>query len=191
MRSAENEHGDHLRRALAGDQAGDLASVGQEADVAGSFQQLEPCARDRRRQRLLLRGGHDRVARTGQHQRRHVNPPEPVRNVERLQQARRRAITLWSVSQQRSTTNSASGSASGLPAWSRLKNWLTNRLSFGNGNRSRRAGRSSSRSSPEPGLGPEHDQAAELCGCPAASSSATAPPNETPRPSAAPGGAGR
>ena len=47
--------------------------------------------------------------------------------------ARRWAITLWSVSQIRSMTKSARGPGSGFTPCSRLKNWLTKRVVRGQG----------------------------------------------------------
>ena len=71
--------------------------------------------------------------------------PETVGDVERFEHASRRAITLWSVSQHALDHELGDGPGSGLPPWRRLKNWLTNGLSLGSGNRSRTRRRSSRR----------------------------------------------
>src|SRR5271165_6455122 len=104
---------------MAPDLADNLARMGQEADVPGAFDDFEPGARNRLSKQLLPGHRHDRILGRSKHQGRNIDLPEPVGNVKVSIWARRRAMTLWSVSQIRSTTKSARGPGSGLAPCSR------------------------------------------------------------------------
>ncbi len=71
---------------MPGSGEGEVAAVGQKADVPCPVKRFEARAGDQTRQRLLLGRRDDHVARAGHDQRRRVDPPESFRNVVRLQQ---------------------------------------------------------------------------------------------------------
>ena len=63
---------------MAPDLADNLARMGQEADVPGAFDDLEPGARNRLGKQLLPGRRHDRVLGRGKHQGGKIDLPEPV-----------------------------------------------------------------------------------------------------------------
>ena len=69
---------------MAPDLSDNLARMGQEADVPGAFDDLEPGARNRLGKQLLPGRRHDRVLGRGKHQGGNIDLPEPVGNVKSL-----------------------------------------------------------------------------------------------------------